>query len=90
MALTLRIAISLVLAQNLSWIILDEPTHNLDANTIARLSHMMKNHLPGLVDQIFIITHDKEMELAANGSLYFLEREKDSQGPTRPLLQEIR
>ncbi len=89
-ALTIRIAVSLVLTQNLSWLILDEPTHNLDSNTVARLSQMMKNHLPELVEQIFIITHDKEMELAANGSLYFLERDKDSNSPTKPNIQEIK
>ena len=89
-ALAIRIAVSLVLTQNLSWLILDEPTHNLDSNTVARLSQMMKNHLPELVEQIFIITHDKEMELAANGSLYFLERDKDSNSPTKPSIQEIK
>lgn len=89
-ALTIRIAVSLVLTQNLSWLILDEPTHNLDANTVSRLSLMMKNHLPELVEQVFIITHDKEMELAANSSLYTLEREKDSNSPTKPVLQENR
>jgi len=89
-ALTLRIAISLVLTQNLSWLILDEPTHNLDSNTISKFSQMMKNHLPELIKQIFIITHDKEMEQAANSSLYYLEREKDFDGPTKPVLQEIR
>ena len=30
-ALAIRIAVSLVLTQNLSWFILDEPTHNLDS-----------------------------------------------------------
>ncbi len=85
-AITLRVAISLVLAQNLSWLILDEPTHNLDARTVDRLSEMMRDHLPSLVDQVFIITHDKLMERAASASLYLLEREKETDGATRPVL----
>ncbi|NYZ79846.1 hypothetical protein H0N95_01180, partial [Candidatus Micrarchaeota archaeon] len=57
-SLALRIAFSLVLTQNLSWLVLDEPTHNLDKNAIGELSETLKNHLPGIVDQIFIITHE--------------------------------
>ena len=81
-ALTIRIAVSLVLTQNLGWIILDEPTHNLDANAVRELSETMRNHFPELIDQIFIITHDKEMENAATGRLYTLERKKESDGVT--------
>ena len=84
-ALTLRIAVSLVLTQNLGWIILDEPTHNLDANSINVLSEVMRMHLPELIEQIFLITHDKELENAASGKLYVLEREKEKDGPTKIL-----
>ena len=83
MADEMRVATSLVLTQNLGWIILDEPTHNLDANAVRELSEMMRSHLPQLIDQIFIITHDKEMENAASGKLYMLEREKGNDGATR-------
>ncbi|MCR4368597.1 MAG: AAA family ATPase [archaeon] len=82
-AITTRIAVSLVLTQNLGWIILDEPTHNFDANAVAEMSETMRTHLPELIEQIFIITHDKEMENAASGKLYVLEREKENDGPTR-------
>ncbi len=82
-ALTMRISVSLVLTQNLGWIILDEPTHNLDANAVRELSEMMRTHLPELIEQMFIITHDKEMENAASGKLYVLEREKGNDGATR-------
>ncbi len=88
-ALTIRIAISLVLAQNLGWLILDEPTHNLDKNTVKKLSGFLKTHLPELIDQIFIITHEKEMENAASASLYFLEREKGEEQPSKATMQEI-
>lgn len=86
-ALTLRISISLVLARNLSWLILDEPTHNLDIKAVSELSSLMKNHLPEFVDQIFVITHDKEMEKAASSAYYFLERDKNNNGITKPVLQ---
>ncbi len=87
-AICIRIAFSLVLAQNLSWLILDEPTHNLDAQAVSVLSEMMKTHLPELVEQIFVITHDKQMEKAASASLYLLERDKDNDGTTNPILKE--
>ncbi len=82
-ALAMRIAISLVLTRNLSWLILDEPTHNLDVGAVNSLSELMKSHLPALVEQIFIITHDKEMEKAASSSLYVLERNKDEGEATK-------
>ncbi|MEM0360161.1 MAG: AAA family ATPase [Candidatus Diapherotrites archaeon] len=82
-ALTLRIAFSLVLARNLGILILDEPTHNLDSNAISKLAEMLHNRLEGLVDQVFLITHNTEMEKAASASLYLLEREKEKDGITR-------
>ena len=82
-ALTLRIAIALVLTRNLGWLILDEPTHNLDSSAITALSEMLRHHLPELVEQVFIITHDKQMENAASADLYLLERDKSRDEPTR-------
>ncbi len=84
-ALALRMAIAFVLTRQLSWIILDEPTHNLDAKSISMLSSMLRNRLPGLVDQVFVITHSLEIEKAATGSLYVLQREKNEDGITIPL-----
>jgi len=89
-ALTLRISFSLVLARNLGILILDEPTHNLDSSAISKLGEMMRNHLPGLVEQIFLITHNKEMESAANASLYLLAREKEKEGITKVELLSLR
>ncbi|MBU1120632.1 hypothetical protein KJ660_02025, partial [Candidatus Micrarchaeota archaeon] len=88
-AICIRIAFSLVLAQNLGWLILDEPTHNLDRATVRELTNTMKNHLPELVEQIFVITHDPEMEKAASASYYFLERNKNEEGITIPTTNEI-
>ena len=79
-ALALRIAFSMVLAPQLSWLVLDEPTHNLDSNGVAQLSKTMRESLPELVEQVFIITHDDEMEAAVSGNLYRIERDKAADG----------
>lgn len=81
--LALRIALSLVLAQNLSWLVLDEPTHNLDRRAIKELSVTLREHLPKIVDQVFIITHEEELESAASAYLYRLERNKEEDEPTK-------
>lgn len=88
-AICIRIAFSLVLARNLSWLILDEPTHNLDSAAVETLGKMMQAHLPSIVEQIFVITHDNEMKKAASASLYVLEREKNSDSATRPVLAPV-
>lgn len=88
-AIALRIAVSLVLTQNLGWLVLDEPTHNLDRGSIAELSRMMKLHMPELVEQIFIITHDPLMEKAASSSLYVLERDKAKDSPTTVITRPV-
>ncbi len=85
-ALALRVAFALVLTQKLSWLILDEPTHNLDKEGVKTLALTLKDHLPGLVEQIFIITHDDEMERAVSGTLYRFERDKSANEPTRVTL----
>ncbi|MBT4191788.1 MAG: AAA family ATPase [Candidatus Diapherotrites archaeon] len=76
-ALCIRIAFALVLTKQLSMLILDEPTHNLDSNAVEKLSTMLRDSLPALVEQVFVITHDKQLESAASSSLYFLNRNKD-------------
>lgn len=85
-ALTIRIAFSLVLSQNLSMLILDEPTHNLDSNSVQVLSSVLKDHLPELVEQVFVITHDKQLEKAASSFLYLLKRDKDSDAVSVPVV----
>jgi exonuclease SbcC len=85
-AICIRIAFSLVLTRNLSWLILDEPTHNLDGKAVETLGSMMQSHLPSIVEQIFVITHDPEMKKAASASLYLLEREKNEDAVTRPVI----
>lgn len=88
-ALALRMAIAFVLTRQLSWIILDEPTHNLDVKSVQALSLMLKERLPNLVDQVFVITHSSEIEKAATGSLYVMQREKNEDGITIPRMITI-
>ncbi len=58
-------------------LILDEPTHNLDTNAVEKLGKMLREDLPEIIDQIFVITHDKQLENAASSNLYTLKRNKD-------------
>lgn len=82
-SLVLRIAFSLVLAPQLKWLVLDEPTHNLDAKAIGDLALTLKTRVGDFVDQIFLITHEEKLEEAVTGKLYRLEREKERDTPTR-------
>jgi len=88
-AITIRVAFSLVLAQQLSWLILDEPTHNLDSNSVKVLGSMLKEHLPELVEQVFVITHDKQLENAASSVIFEMLRDKDEDGATRVINKAI-
>lgn len=84
-SLALRMAFSLVLAPQLRWLILDEPTANLDANAIEDLAETLRERIGEFVDQVFLITHDEKLENAVTGSLYRLEREKKKDGVTKVL-----
>ncbi len=81
-SLVLRIAFSLVLAPQLKWLILDEPTHNLDAKAVEDLAETLRNKIGDYIQQIFIITHDKTLESAVTGELYRLNRDKMNGGST--------
>lgn len=81
-ALVLRIALSMVIVPNLRWIILDEPTHNLDRAGISKLIEVLGNTLPGVVEQVFIITHDESLKDISPASIYMLDRDKASNGAT--------
>jgi exonuclease SbcC len=81
--LALRIAFAVVLAPSLSWIVLDEPTHNLDEGGIQELARVLRERLPEIVQQILIITHEQRLEEAVSGYLYRFSRNKDADEPTR-------
>ncbi|MEM2289024.1 MAG: SMC family ATPase [Candidatus Hadarchaeales archaeon] len=81
--LTMRMAFALALSPKLGWIVLDEPTHNLDRNVIAEVAEMLRERLPEEIKQVILITHEEALEAAASGYLYRLSREKSKGEPTR-------
>ncbi len=80
--LALRIAFSLVLSPTLRWLILDEPTHNIDQQGLERFIRMFNEVLPRIVDQTFIITHDPILKQAYNSKVYMLSRNKNEDRET--------
>ncbi len=81
-SLVLRIAFSLAFIPNLKWLILDEPTHNLDTNAIEKFNEILRERMHSFADQVFIITHEERLAEATTGSVYKLERDKEMNGPT--------
>lgn len=82
-ALALRIALAMVLTPKLSWLILDEPTHNLDAEAVGMLSSALQSKVPEVVKQTFVITHDEAFMGSDFASSYRLTRDKERNGETR-------
>lgn len=82
-ALALRIAFALVLAPQLRWLVLDEPTHNLDAKAVEDLAITLREKIGEFIDQVFLITHDEKLEEAVTGNLYKLQRDKERDGATK-------
>ena len=76
--LALRAAFAMVLTPNLSWLILDEPTHNLDEDAVRTLATALHDHIPNIVEQIFVITHDENLRDAASGKLIKVQRSPDA------------
>lgn len=83
--LSLRIALALVLTGNLSWIILDEPTHNMDEKAIENLATALRTHLNDIIGQVFLITHEPKLKKASSGTFYKLSRDKEENEPTNVL-----
>ncbi len=81
--LALRIAFALVLAPQLRWVVLDEPTANLDTKSIEDLAVVLRDKVGQFAEQVFLITHDPTLENAVSGYLYRLEREKERDEDTK-------
>jgi DNA repair exonuclease SbcCD ATPase subunit len=82
-ALTLRVALAMVLTPSLSWLILDEPTHNLDSEAVALLSETLQTKVPQVVKQTFVITHEEALIGADFSKTYKLSRDKEHNGATK-------
>lgn len=75
-SLAMRIAVATVLVPNLSWLILDEPTHNLDAEGVRTLVKALSEQIPRIIEQTIVITHDEALKDAATAKTYLLSRNK--------------
>jgi ABC-type lipoprotein export system ATPase subunit len=82
-ALTLRVALAMVLTPKLGWLILDEPTHNLDAEAVEMLSSALQTKVPQVVNQTFVITHEEGLMGSDFASSYRLSRDKEHNGDTK-------
>jgi DNA repair exonuclease SbcCD ATPase subunit len=82
-SLVLRMAFSTVLAPQLKWLVLDEPTHNLDSRAIDDLSETLRTKIDNFADQLFLITHEKRLENAVTGNLYKLVRHREKGDVTK-------
>ena len=81
-SLALRIAMSMVIVPNLRILMLDEPTHNIDAAGMDRMISVMTETLPNIVEQIFVITHDEALKQIGLAKVYLFDRDKGSNGAT--------
>jgi exonuclease SbcC len=81
-SLVMRIALSVILAPKLKILILDEPTHNLDTNTIENLIEILRTRITDLIEQLFIVTHDERLIQAGTGFTYEFMRESAKKEPT--------
>ena len=81
--LALRIAFSMAFIPNLRWLILDEPTHNLDTNAISHLSDVLREKMDRFAEQVFLITHEEGIANGITGQVYRLERNKAANEATR-------
>jgi len=83
LCLALRIAFATVLTPDIGWLILDEPTHNLDSEAVGMLSTAISEKIPSIVEQTFVITHDSALGEGVSGNVFRLERDKSKNESTR-------
>jgi DNA repair exonuclease SbcCD ATPase subunit len=82
-SLSLRISFALVLAPQLKWLVLDEPTANMDAKAVEDLAVTLGERIGDFIEQTFLITHDEKLEGAVTGYAYKLQRDKSKDEPTK-------
>jgi DNA repair exonuclease SbcCD ATPase subunit len=79
-AIALRIAFATVLAPSLKWLVLDEPTHNLDSEAVKLLGRAVHEGIPQAVEQVFVITHEEALKEGATGKVFSVSRDKEGMG----------
>lgn len=75
-ALAVRVALSLMLTPNLGWLVLDEPTHNLDSRAVVSLGEALAVQLPKIIPQAIVITHDAALVESTPSRVFRFERDK--------------
>ncbi|MCK5322205.1 MAG: ABC transporter, partial [Candidatus Aenigmarchaeota archaeon] len=63
-------------------LLLDEPTHNLDAKAIDELADTFRDKISSLISQTILITHEEKLESAVNSEIYRLDRGDDKEEVT--------
>jgi exonuclease SbcC len=81
--LALRIAFAHTFSPVFKWLILDEPTHNLDSQAITQLTEILRDRIDQFAEQVFLITHEEKLSEGLTGMIYRLERDKSRGGPTK-------
>jgi len=76
LALCMRAAMSVILTPQLGWIILDEPTHNLDEVAVQSLGVALSEKMPKIIPQVIVITHEQKLLEAAPARVLKFERDK--------------
>ena len=77
-----RLEIARGLIHKPALLILDEPTHNLDAQAVSMLATALSEKLPSIVEQIFVITHEQALVDSQQVTFYRLVRDNAKQEDT--------
>ncbi|MFH1306609.1 MAG: AAA family ATPase [Candidatus Micrarchaeota archaeon] len=76
LGLCLRAALSILLTPQLGWLILDEPTHNLDENAVQTLGKAISEKMPQIIPQLIVITHEPRLLESTPARVFKFSRDK--------------
>ena len=76
LGLALRVALSVLLTPSLGWLILDEPTHNLDERAVQSLGVALAERIPKIIPQVIVITHEGALVESTPGRVIRFSRDK--------------
>lgn len=83
LGLCMRAVLSLLLTPHLGWLILDEPTHNLDETAVRSLGEALSVKMPKIIPQVIVITHEQKLLESAPSRIFKFERDKKLGEDTR-------
>ena len=76
LGLALRVVLSVLLTPSLGWLILDEPTHNLDERAVQGLGVALAERIPQIIPQVIVITHEGALVESTPGRVIRFSRDK--------------